>query len=303
MITTTPLFLLSLTLLHCTQSSESASNGGTTTGTPAPPLTRPQIGEIRGYDFSAGKKSVQIVELPKKLSEASGLAFTHDGRLLAHNDESAIIFEIDYRTGSEVKRFYVGRPRLTGDFEGIAVKQDTVFLVSSNGVLYRFSEGKKDAYVSYDFFRTSLSARQDVEGLAYDPDTDCLLLACKGDPGAGLDKNTKAVYAFSLKTYKLDPKPRFLLSVETIIASTGAKEFNPSAIERHATSGNFFVLAYNGFAIVEIDPSGKIIGISDVKKSVNKQPEGLAITADGTIIIANEGQKKRGKLAIYPPQN
>ncbi len=255
-----------------------------------------KFGKITGYDFS--DKSAQTVTLPQALGEISGLTFTHDGRLLCHNDEAGIVFEVDLKTGKEVKRFSLGMFTVTGDFEGIAAKRDTIFLVTSSGVLYRFREGESSKNVKYETFKTLLSVKNDVEGLAYDPATDCLLLACKGEGGKGVGKD-KAVYAFSLKTYKLDPTPRFVLSVQEILAQTGKKEFNPSALERHPQTGNFFVLAYNGFAIVELNPAGKILGVSELKKSINPQPEGLAIANDGTLIIANEGQGKAGTLTVY----
>ncbi len=257
-------------------------------------------GTIRGYDFAGGQP--KVVALPGALGEISGLSLTSGGRLFCHNDEAGTIYEIDYKTGKEIKHFSLGMFTLTGDFEGIAAaKQDTLFLVNSSGVLHRFREGPAGKSVKYDVFKTSLTVKNDVEGLAYDPKTDCLLLACKGDGGKGLGKD-KAIYAFSLKTYKLDPKPRFVLSVKDILAQTGKKEFNPSAIERHPITGNFFVLAYNGLAIAEINPEGKILGVSELKKSLHPQPEGLAIANDGTLIISNEGQGKTATLVIYSPR-
>ena len=254
-------------------------------------------GEIRGYDFS--DKTPQILDLPRDLSEASGLAFTEDGRLYAHNDEAGMIFEIDVKTGKELKRFFLGRPMLKGDFEGIAAKKDTLFLTNSSGTIFRFRAGENGQAVKYDMFKTSLSAKNNVEGLAYDGATDCLLLACKDDAGTGRS-DQKAIYSFSLKSAKLDPKPRFLLPLAEILAQTGRKEFNPSGLERHPGTGNFFVLAFNGSALVEIDPQGKILGVAKLPKSTHKQPEGLAIAKDGTIIIANEGQGKTAKLVVYP---
>lgn len=283
------LFVAFLILVGCQAQAEDPSKSR--------PSSAPTA-EIRGYDFT--DKSVQVLDLPRDLSEASGLAFSADGRLFAHNDEAGMVFELDPKTGKELKRFYLGRPMLRGDFEGIAAKQDTLFLANSSGTIFRFLVGKNGQSVNYDRFKTSLSTRNDVEGLAYDPATNCLLLACKGDGGTGRS-DQKAVYAFTLTTYTLESKPRFLLPLNEILAQTQRKEFNPSSLERHPVTGNFFVLAYNGLAIVEIDPLGKILGVSTLRKSVHKQPEGLAIATDGTIFIANEGQGKTAKLAIYQP--
>lgn len=258
-----------------------------------------KIEKIRGYDFS--DKGVQVFDLPKDLSEASGLAFTDDGRLFAHNDEAGMILQIDPASGRELKRFYLGRPMLRGDFEGLAAKKDTLFLVNSSGTIFRFRPGENGQHISYEVFKTSLSAKNDVEGLAHDPATNALLLACKGDAGTGRP-DQKAIYSFSLKNYKLETKPRFLLPLAEILPQTERKEFNPSGLDRHPATGNFFVIAFNGFAIVEMDAQGKILGVSTLRKAVNKQPEGLAIARDGTIFIANEGQGKMAKLAVYRRQ-
>jgi uncharacterized protein YjiK len=263
--------------------------------------------EIKAYDF-ADKKIIQH-KLARELSEASGLTFTKDGRLLCHNDEQGAIYEVDYRAGKILSRFFLGRFLIyRDDLEGIATKGDTIFMVNSSGTILRFLPGKDGEKVPFQTFKTPLSARNDDEGLAYDPVTDCLLLACKGEASADyknpLPADQKAVYAFSLKTYKLLPKPRFLIPVLKITATTRGKEFNPSAIERHPITGHFFVLAANGNALVEMDANGNLIGASSLPKSANPQPEGLAIAPDGTVIICNEGSGKAkvGKLCVYPPK-
>jgi uncharacterized protein YjiK len=261
--------------------------------------------EIKGYDFSS--KHILQHRLPDELAEASGLAFTSDGRLLCHNDEQGIIFEVDDKTGKILKRCFLGKlVTYRDDLEGIAVKQghahrDTVFLVNSSGTIVRGLLGKDQERVSFQTFKTPLNASNNVEGLTYDPVTDCLLLACKGEAGKD-DDGQKAVYAFSLKTYSLLPQPRFLISVKKITAQTGKKEFNPSAIERHPRTGHFFVLAAKGNAIVELDEKGEVLAVSSLPKSVNPQPEGLAIAPDGTAVICSEGQGQAGRISVYPPK-
>jgi uncharacterized protein YjiK len=263
--------------------------------------------EIKGYDFS--NKKTEPLKLPKELSEASGLAFSGDGRVLCHNDERGVVYEIDYRTGNILKSFSLGKYLVyRDDLEGIAAKKDTIFMINSSGTILRFLAGKDGEKVAFQAFKTPLSARNDVEGLAYDPATDCLLLACKDDAAINfknpLPADQKAVYAFSLKTYKLLPKPRFLLPALQITAQTKEKEFAPSAIERHPRTGHFFVLAARGNAIVEVDTNGNLLAVSTLPKSVHPQPEGLAILPDGTVIICNEGSGpgKPGRLVVYPPR-
>lgn len=262
---------------------------------------------IKRYDF-ANLQAEQKMLAPE-LVEASGLTFTRDGRLLCHNDEQGIIYEIDHRAGNIRQRFYLGKSSLyLDDLEGIAAKDDTIFMVNSSGKILRFLPGKNEEKISFETFETPLTLRNNVEGLAYDPATDCLLLACKDEGGIDLSTplpaDQKAVYAFSLKTYKLLPKPRFLISVSKITARTGQKDFGPSSIERDPRTGNFFVLAAKGKAIVEMDPNGNLLGVSSLPKSVHKKPEGLAIAPDRTVVICNEGGGKKGKtggrIVVYP---
>ena len=52
--------------------------------------------EVQGlldYDFSGANATRW--KLPEDLDEISGLALTADGRVLAHNDEQGIVFELD----------------------------------------------------------------------------------------------------------------------------------------------------------------------------------------------------------------
>jgi hypothetical protein len=265
--------------------------------------------EIKGYDFE--NKKIDYVKLPKELSEASGLAFSN-GRWLCHNDEQGIVYELDHRSGAVRLHFFVGKPVMyRDDLEGIAVKKgdahgDTIFMVNSSGTILRFLPAKDKEKVVFQTFKTPLSIRNDVEGLTYDPVTDCLLLACKGEANIGfgktLTKDQKAVYAFSLKTYKLLLKPRFVIPASKIAAQVKEKEFAPSSIERHPRTGNFFIMAARGNAIAELDANGNLLGVSSLPKSVHPQPEGLAIAPDGTLAICNEGQGKAGRLVVYSPR-
>ena len=75
---------------------------------------------LEDYGLRAGDATSR--ELPRRLREVSGLAMTADGRLLAHHDEAAVVFEIDDASGRVVKQFQLADldAPVAGDFEGIA---------------------------------------------------------------------------------------------------------------------------------------------------------------------------------------
>ena len=68
--------------------------------------------------------------MPQNLNEISGLALTPDGRLFAHPDERAIVSEIDYRRGVSSSSSFSGRRGVQGDFEGIAIAGEVMYLMS-----------------------------------------------------------------------------------------------------------------------------------------------------------------------------
>ena len=44
---------------------------------------------------------------------------------------------------------------------------------------------------------------------------------------------------------------------------------------------------------------GEVMGVRKLKKKHHVQPEGLAFLEDGTMIIADEGRNKRGRITTY----
>ena len=157
--------------------------------------------ELSKYNFKPEESLV--IKLPGELQEISGLTMTDDGRLFGHNDEKGFVYQIDYSNGNITKKFSLGEKYEREDFEGIAYANKKFYIVTSNGVLYEFDEGSDGESVSFQVYETDLNSKNDVEGLCFDPETNSLLLACKGYPGKGFKKQ-KAVYSFSLDRMKLD---------------------------------------------------------------------------------------------------
>lgn len=238
------------------------------------------------------------MELPKKLKEVSGIAFSADGRLFAHDDERAVIYQINPQNGNVIKAFYFGMLVKRGDFEDIAIVGNDFYMVTANGIIYRFEDGDDGQQVDYTPFPTHLSTGNDVEGLCYDPQTNSLLLALKGNPGNGFGKDKKAIYSFSLKTKELDKNPRFILDKKALKKYSKENDFAPSGIARNPETGNFFVIASKGNIIVELNKQGFVVSVSQLDGRAHYQPEGISFLDEKTLYISDEG-KRRGKLTMY----
>ena len=131
---------------------------------------------VERYDFSS--RSMRR-DLPGRLDEVSGLAFTPDGRLFAHGDERAWIHEIDPKTGEVGKRFMFGERTARDDFEGIAIVGERFFLISSGGLLYESREGEDREDKAYRVTDTGLGQSCEVEGREYHHAWDEPLTPCK----------------------------------------------------------------------------------------------------------------------------
>ncbi|MFZ1729315.1 MAG: hypothetical protein WBQ23_10855 [Bacteroidota bacterium] len=250
---------------------------------------------ITVFDF--GPAGFHQSKLTHELREVSGLTVTDAGHLLAHDDEKGVIYRIDPMNGKLLSRFHLGRTNVHEDFEDIAAVGEYLYLVTSDGRLFYFREGGNDERVDYNVLATSLSRKNNVEGLAYDRDANALLLACKDSPGPGFP-GKRAVYSFYLTAQRFDPIPRFLIEEKSLKGYIEGKHFKPSAIARHPLRFTWFILASDGRSLVELDGAGRILGLQRLDPVRHPQPEGLAFLPNGDMLISDE-EKKVGTLTVY----
>ncbi|GMR24989.1 MAG: hypothetical protein BMS9Abin39_0263 [Ignavibacteria bacterium] len=250
---------------------------------------------LLNYDFS--NKNSRTISLPKELIEISGLAVTEDDRLFSHNDEIGTVYEVDISTGKIINEFYLGKKKVKQDFEGIAVAKDSLFLVTSSGVLYKFKYPDDEQYVEYKKIKTFLSAKYNVEGLCYDKATNSLLLASKKYAGKNLTEY-KAIYAFDLSTYILNEEPRFLINLDSLKDKFNINNFSPTGIEVHPSSGNVFILSSHEKVIVELSSNGELLNAVKLKSKNHRQPEGIAFLSDLSLLISDEGKEEKAKVTI-----
>lgn len=237
------------------------------------------------------------IQLPPALAEISGIAFTSDGRLLAHGDEQATVYHIDLEARAVRERLAFGSGFLPGDFEDIEVVGDHVFLVSSRGELLRgrLAEGSitEVARVS-----RGLGGGCEVEGMTFDQPSGALLLLCKRVQSKRW-KDQVVVLAISPETGQFEARPRILVPESELKRVTGSKRFGGSAIARHPRSGTYLLVAGPERAVVEIDAQGRVLGGGRLKKGHHRQPEGIAIAPDLTLLISDEAAGKAATITAY----
>jgi uncharacterized protein YjiK len=204
------------------------------------------------------------------------------------------------RAAKVIKEFRLGANGIRGDFEGIALVGQRMFLVSSEGVLFEFREPAADASAAYQRYELAVRDRcAEIEGLDYDAFNNELLLACKITRGAE-QRGRLLVFAFSLRSMSTLPAPRLSVPLTVLEQQRLEPDLNPSGIAIHPQTGTIFILASQQSLIVEFGRDGRLLGNARIRRRTHTQPEGITFATDGTLYIADEGGSGRAALTVYP---
>lgn len=245
---------------------------------------------VAGFDLMA---PLARWELPVSLREVSGLAAFSDGQVLAHGDERAVVFAVDYRTGRVVREWEMGSPVVRGDFEGIALAGDRVTLMTSDGTLISGTLPATGSVIApLTVEESGLGRRCELEGLT---------------------ASARGQWVLPCKTLRR-PDRTALFTIYEWTSATGADQaapitislgrqkrpMAPSAVEQ-TSSGTFIVLFGSTPAIGEFTRDGQTRSLVALDRRAHPQPEGLALAPDGRLLIADEahGASGRGRLTVY----
>jgi len=259
-------------------------------------------------------------ELDNDLEEISGLSMTTDQRyLVAIQDEDGKVFLLNPVDGKIEQEIDFWKD---GDYEGVEVVGDDVYVVKSSGTLYRI-QGLGSDQQKVDKFNDFLNGDNDVEGLAYDAENQRLLLACKAASGADTEEPSKSIYAFPLSNLSLEQDPAYcirkqdvqdflgmtpmLRKVDEIVSFFDPDEsdfdFSPSALAIHPVSGDLYILSSIGNMLMVIAADGTLLHLEKLEKKVHEQPEGLCFAPDGTLYLSNEAGGEEPMLYRFAYRN
>lgn len=264
------------------------------------------------YDLVRPAKKMS---LPEELIEVSALSYYADGELVMVNDELGkyYIFDLDQEEISRKVSF-----ALDGDFEGVERVNDQLYILRSDGFIFRVDDPEAEE-PEMNSFRTFLSDNDDTEGLGYDPTTGQLLIACK-EPARNMDRDDRyrAVYALNLDTKELAEEPLLTLDLAEVKAFLMAsaqtedekeeaeefevkkeKSFKPSAIAVHPISGHYYLMASAGKLLLVLNRSGRVIGAAHLPRKRFSQPEGICFSPEGDLYISNEGRDGAASLLWF----
>jgi len=267
------------------------------------------------YDLA---NPVARYQMPDYLVEISGLSYYGKGKLACIQDENANIYVWNLEKEKIIDKYEFGKD---ADYEDIAVVGKTAYILRNNGNIYRISDFmKKNRKV--ETYNTPLREKNNTEGLAFDPLSNSLLIACKGSPS--IDKENsyegyKAIYKFDLEMEELIARPSFLIDLERLDSyidqsaftrfSVGiAKKlhiiesetsFEPSGLAIHPLYGDIYVISSVGKLLVILNRKGKVLDVKELDPKEFRQPEGICFSPNGDMYISSEGRGGKGYILEF----
>jgi uncharacterized protein YjiK len=254
-----------------------------------------------------------ITKLPQKLHEISGISFYKKNELACVQDEKGVIYFYDIKKDKLRKSKNISFSN-DKDYEGIANVNDTLFILCSNGDISEIDASNDSSYAHT--YNTFLSKHNNTEGLCFDKQSNRLLVACKGKPEKGTAKrHMKVIYGFDLVKRELVEEPIYKIEPDSVEAhfvnesqkgfwsnlfskkkSTGIFVFDPSEVAVDPVTNDVYILSSVGKTMLCLSYDGQIKFSFHLNSEIYKQPEGIAFTSDGNMVISDEGRAGKANL-------
>ena len=236
--------------------------------------------------------------LPEGLSEISGVAVASDNTVYAHDDNYAIVYEVDLNSEKATKAFALGKPTVKGDFEDIAVRDGYVYLLTSDGRLYEAPVGENRKRVRYNAYDTGIGAHCETEGLVNGEAEGEFLILCKKAHEVGF-KDRLVIYNWNVHARTPVATPWLNVSLDGLVEKLDQANFHPSAFVWRRERGTLIIVSAKGHSAIEIDQHGRLIDRIKLDKQQHPQPEGLTLMPDGRLVLSDEGPRGHGKISVY----
>jgi uncharacterized protein YjiK len=216
--------------------------------------------------------------------------------VITHDDEVARVYVIDPRAGIILKRFSLQGER-HGDFEAIETAGNDMYLLQSNGHIFKFKEGGDGALVPYTVFDTHLGKECEFESMAYEADSSRLLLACK-KVQHDVARHELVIYGLPLPLDKKNAPTMLTIPITEVVGTNKWKNFHPSDMTIDPFTKNYVLIASREKGLVVISPDGDVVRSVPLPPGHN-QAEGVAITKDGLLLISDEAHMTPAAISVY----
>lgn len=242
-----------------------------------------EIKKISIENYNLEKPNKEYI-LPAKLKEISGLSPFSETEIICVNDEQGKIFIYDLIQEKISNTIEFGK---SADYEGVEIVGNTIYVLNSTGKIKTFNLKSEET----DNIDCSQKQVDEYEGLGFDAQTNCLLLAAKEMKG------NKKIYSYNLSNKSLET--RLEITENLIEKNNWGRDFKPSGLAVNPSTQHVFILASSGKKLIVVDNNGIKIKQYNLSESLFPQPEGICFSKNGDLLIANEGKNGNGNILLF----
>jgi hypothetical protein len=238
-----------------------------------------------GYNLDKPKR----YDMPNALREISGIAFRQGegDTVYAEQDEDGKVFR--FKLGESVMQ--ETRFGKKGDFEDIAVFNNYIVMLRSDGVLFTFpiSEIHKKETDRVKIFEDILPDGE-YEGLGSDVINNKLLVLCKHCNQEKTNKWGGGTILQMDSAGVLTPAGNFELNIKEIDAMSHSKKmnFHPSALAQNPFTREWFIISSVNRLLVIADQNWNVKSVYPLNPALFVQPEGITFDRQQNLYISNE---------------
>ncbi|TXE05661.1 hypothetical protein ES711_15270 [Gelidibacter salicanalis] len=226
-------------------------------------------------------------ELPPELDEISGIVWLDSQTLACIQDEDGIVYIYNLDEKKITKELpFAGN----GDYEGIALHKNDLYVMQSDGLLYEIKNWK-DANKVVSSHQTDFKSSNNLESLTYSTKDAALLTIPK-------DKDTeeayKGIYKIDLTSKKVNRKtPTYKIDMTSSVLKPYKnkklhKTFSPSEVAVHPKTKDLYILEGKNPKLLIMNSEGALKAVHKLDEISFPQPEGITFSADGDLYISNE---------------
>jgi hypothetical protein len=228
------------------------------------------------------------ITLPDALSEASGIAFYKGSSdtIYTQEDESANLFHFKLGDKNEI----ISKFGKKGDYEDLAISNEQVVLLRSDGVFVTFPFNQShNAVVDTANEWKGLLPAGEYESISTNENTNQLFVLCKHSKDGSNDKCKGYIFKIS-SDGSLVADGKFQLDVKEIEAKSDDKkiDFRPSGLALNPCTNEWYIISSINKLLVVTDSDWKVKEVYPLKPSIFRQPEGIAFDRDCNLYISNE---------------
>ncbi|UKT65107.1 SdiA-regulated domain-containing protein [Pedobacter mucosus] len=228
--------------------------------------------------------------MPQNLFEISGIAFYNGDPkdVFAIQDEDGDLFHL----GLSDKESKFTKFGAKGDYEDLAIINNYVIVLKSNGELHTFPLSESNKAEAENVVKTKdLVPKAEYEGLAADAKNNMVYVLTK-DSKSDSKAKSSSIYGFKFSANgTLSASGQFSLSHKEIekFSGAGKSKFRPSALAKNLKTNEWYVLSSVNKVLVITDADFKVKAVHALNPKFFNQPEGIAFDKNNNLYISNEG--------------